>query len=289
MKRPVMVLVAVLAVLLVLSFAKDMIVKVSVEKGVQMVTGLSLKIKSFNVGIVKTLVGIKDLRLFNPEGYKDRVMLDMPEIYVDYDLPSVFQGKVHLEEMRIDMKEFTVVKNERGELNLNSLKVVQAQKEGKKPQEKAAQEGKKAPEIQIDSLSLKIGKVIYKDYSRSGKPSVQEFAVNINEKYENITDPYSLVSLIVVKTLMNTSISRLTDFDLGGLQGTVSDTLSSAQKAAAKAAVQAEASVREGAKQAQEAAAVAHKEAEKAVIDAQKSMEDAARELQEKIKLPFGE
>jgi len=191
--------------------------------------------------------------------------------------------------MRIDMKEFTVVKNEKGELNLNSLKVVQAQREGKRPQEKTAQEGKKAPEVQIDSLGLKIGKVIYKDYSRGGKPSVQEFNVNINEKYENITDPYSLVSLIVVKTLMNTSIARLTNFDLGGLQGTVSDTLSSAQKVAAKAAVQAEASVREGAKQAQEAAAAAQKEAEKAVMDAQKSMEDAAKQLQEKIKLPFGE
>ncbi len=289
MKKLVTILIGILTVLLVSSFAKDMIVKVSVEKGVELVTGLSLKIRGFNVGIINTLVGIKDLRLFNPKGYKDSIMLEMPEIYVDYDLPAVFKGKIHLQEMRIDMKEFTVVKNEKGELNLDSLKVVQAQKEGKKPQEKTAKEGGKAPEIQIDSLELKIGKVVYKDYSRSGAPTVKEFNVNLDEKYKNITDPYSLVSLIVVKTLMNTTIASLAGFDLGGLKGTVSDTLASAQKLAGEAAARAEAAVQEGAKQAQEAAAQARKEAEKAVTDAQKNIEDAAKGLQEKIKLPFGQ
>jgi len=288
-KKPITILVGILAILLVLSFAKDMIVKVSVEKGVQVVTGLPLKIRGFNVGIIKTLVGIKDLRLFNPKGYKDKIMLDMPEIYVDYDLPAIFKGKIHLQEMRINMKQFTVVKNENGELNLDSLKVVQAQKEGKKPQEKTAKEGGKAPEIQIDSLKLKIGKVIYKDYSRGGAPSVKEFNINLDEEYENITDPYSLVSLIIVKTLMNTTIASLTNFDLGGLKGTVSDTLASAQKVMGEAAAQAEAAVQEGARQAQEAAAQAQKEAEKALTDAQKSIQDATKGLQEKIKLPFGQ
>lgn len=289
MKKPITILVGILAILLVLSFAKDMLVKVSVEKGVLVVTGLPLKIRGLSIGIMNTLVGIKDLRLFNPEGYKDEIMLDMPEIYVDYDLPAVFKGKIHLQEMRIDMRQFTVVKNEKGELNLDSLKVVQAQKEGKKPQEKTAKEGGKAPDIQIDSLELKIGKVLFKDYSRSGAPSVKEFNVNLDEKYENITDPYTLVSLIVVKTLMNTTIASLTNFDLGGLQGTVSDTLASAQKIVGDAAVQAEAAVQEGARQAQEAAAQAQKEAEKALTDAQKNIQDATKGLQEKIKLPFGE
>jgi len=123
----------------------------------------------------------------------------MPEIYVDYDLPAIFKGKVHLEEMRLNMNEFVVVKNEKGELNLDALKVVQAQKEGKKPEAKA-KEGGKIPEIQIDTLKLKVGKVVYKDYSGGGNPTVREFKVNLDEELANLIlfeQAYSAAARIV--------------------------------------------------------------------------------------------
>ena len=227
--KKVVVTVAIIVFVagLVLMTSKNTIVRVSIEKGVEMVTGLRLKIDKIDVGLMTTLVGIDNLKLYNPPGFEDKVMLDMPEIYVDYDLPKILTGKIHLNKVRINMKEFTVVKNANGELNLDSLKVVKEQKT-----EKTAEPAKKgkAPEMQIDSLELKIGKVYYKDYSKGGKPQVQEFNVNLNEKYTDINDPSELVSLIVVKALSNTTIARLTGFDLKGLQGTITDTLGSAQK-----------------------------------------------------------
>ncbi len=233
MKKWMVIVVGVLVALVALGAVKDFAIKMAVESGTQLVTGLKLQIGTFRVGIFNTLVDIRKLRLLNPAGFKDKTMLDMPEIYVSYDLPAIFAGKVHLKEVRINMKEFVVVKNEKGQLNLNSLKVVQAQKAGVKP---SAQAGGKAPEIQIDKLHLTIGKVYYKDYSNPGAPRVMEYNVNINEEYTNITDPYSLVSLIVVKALANTSVSRLTNFDIKGLSGSVSDALGSAQKVTAQAA-----------------------------------------------------
>ena len=221
-----------IALLLVLSVSKDLIVKASVEKGVQIVTGLKLSIQSLGVGIFRSAVSIRELKLFNRRGFKDRIMLHMPEIYVNYDLPAIMKGDIHLREVRIDLKEFVVVKNELGELNLDSLNVVRAEKAGEKP---GAGEAAPAPKIRIDELGLKIGKAIYKDYTHQPTPSVREFDININEKYSNITDPYALVSLIVVKALANTAIANLADFDIGSLKGTISDTLGSAQKVAAKA------------------------------------------------------
>lgn len=230
MKKILVVAVSVLAVLILLSFAKDLIIKVSVEKGMELVTGLKLEMKGFSAGIIKSVVSIKDLKLFNPKDFPDPVMIDMPEIYVDYDLPAIIAGKVHLREMRIDLKEFTVVKNRNGALNLDSLKVVKAEKQGKAS---SAKEGGMPP-IQIDKLHLRIGKAIYKDYSKGPTPSVQEFNVNIDETYTDINNPYSLVGLIVVKTLSNTAISNLANFDIGGLSDTVSNTLSSATDIASK-------------------------------------------------------
>ena len=256
MKKPVKIAVIALVVLIALSMAKDMIIKTTVEGAVRVVTGLRLNMSGFRVGLINTLVDIRNLRLFNPAGYKDRTMLNMPEIYVHYDLPAIIGGKVHLQDVRINLKEFVVVKNEKGRLNLDSLKVVQAQKKGNAASQR---QDMKAPPIQIDSLELKIGKVLYKDYSGGRQePAISEFDINLNEKYSNITNPYTLVSLIVVKALMNTTIAGLAGFDLHGLQGSIGDTLANAQKITGEAsekakqvATQAEGAAKQAAETAQ--------------------------------------
>jgi len=240
MKKLFIILVALACVILVLLFAKDIIIKTAVEKGVEFVTGLKLNIGSLNIGILKPIADIKNLQLFNPSDFPDRTMVDMPEIYVNYDLPAIIGGKIHLPEVRLALKEFVVVKNSEGKLNLDALKSVQAQKEGKSPSQKTAG---KAPDIKIDSLKLSIGKVIYKDYSKGGAPDVKEFNINLNESYTNVDDPQALASLIVVKALMNTSIAALTNFDLQGLQGTVGGVLGSAQKMASTAAATVQATI----------------------------------------------
>ena len=58
----------------------------------------------------------------------------------------------------------------------------------------------------------------------------------MNERYTNITNPYAVVSIIVVKALANTTISSLANFDINGLKSTVMDRLSSAKKIAGEAA-----------------------------------------------------
>ncbi|UCB56489.1 MAG: hypothetical protein JSV30_04585 [Candidatus Omnitrophota bacterium] len=223
MKKVLIRIAVVLAALFVLSLAKDMIIKGVVSTGVRVLTGLRLNIRSMRVGVFKSLAAIEGLRIYNPSNFPDPLMMDMPQIYVDYDFGSIFSRKMHFEELKLDLKEFVVVKNRQGKLNLDSLKVVQAQK-------KLKEKAKEPSKIQIDILELKIGKVLYKDYSKGGEPSVKEFDVNIHEKYENIDNPYALVSLIVVKSLMKTNIARLADFDLEGLKGMASDVLGRAQR-----------------------------------------------------------
>ena len=218
----------ILVVVIALFFAKNIIAKTIISGGVRALTGLQLEIRSLNLGLPKTLVGITGLELFNPPGYADRRMVDMPRIFVDYNLGDFFKGKVHLEKVELDLKEFVVVKNERGELNIDSLKSVKAGKGGKAVPKEA---GGMMP-MQIDVLELKIGRVIYKDYSGGTPPVVQEFNININERYENITNPYKLASLIVFRALVNTSISRLANFDLGPLQDQLGKTLQNAGKMA---------------------------------------------------------
>lgn len=221
MKKWHIIVIAVLAILLAFSATKDGLIKFSIEKGVQGVTGLKLGISSLRVGILKTMVDINGLKLYNPHGFEDSIMLDMPTIYVDYDLPAFFKGKIHLREVRINMKEFIVEKNSRGELNLDALKMT---KDGAAAPAEPKEKGKGMP-LQIDTLQLKVGKVIYKDYSQGGAPQVKEFDVATDETYQNITDLQSLVSLIMVKALAKTTISKLANFELDKLQKNLTNQL----------------------------------------------------------------
>jgi len=120
---------SILVILLALSTVKDGIVKFAVERGTKAATGLNLTLGKLQIGLIKTLVNIQDLRIYNPRGFGEKIMLNMPEIYVNYDLPAVFKGKIHLNEVRINLSEFNVIKNAKGEVNLDSLKVVKDSKE----------------------------------------------------------------------------------------------------------------------------------------------------------------
>ena len=223
--RKLFIIVSIIFVLLVAVFlGKNLIVKTSVKAGVKAMTGLKLNIKSMNIGILNSLIGINGLQLFNPPGFVDELMVDLPEVYVDYDLGAFIKRKVHLEEVRLNLKEFSVIKNEKGELNLDYLRVVKGEKEEKVEGEEE-KEKTKMPELQIDVLELKIGKVVYKDYSKGTPPKSKEFNVNIDERYENITNPRAFISLIIVKALKNTTIARLTNFNLGALQENVAGKL----------------------------------------------------------------
>ncbi|MDD5504904.1 MAG: hypothetical protein PHV77_06335 [Candidatus Omnitrophica bacterium] len=227
MKKFFTVVVVVVVLSAGLLLGKDIAAKVVVEKVFGLATGLKLKMSGLNVGILKSSVSINGLKLYNPGIFEERIMLDMPGIYVYYNLPAILKGKIHLHDMKLDLKEFIVTKNKDGKLNLDSLKSVKAQKQSDKT---------RPIDMRIDSLELKIGKVVYKDYSFGAGPSVKEFNINLDERYTDISDPYALISLIVVRALMNTTIASLTNFDLNALSGSVSGVVSKAGKLATETA-----------------------------------------------------
>jgi ElaB/YqjD/DUF883 family membrane-anchored ribosome-binding protein len=280
-----------LAILIALFFGKNVIIKASVTAGVRAMTGLKLSIRSMDIGIFKTLIGINELQLYNPSGFVDELMIDLPEIYVDYDLGAFMKGRTHLEEVRLHLKEFIVVKNEAGELNLDSLKIVKAEEEvineGKK-------EKTKMPDLQIDLLELRIDKVVYKDYSKGTPPKAKEYNVNIDERFENITDPKTFGRLVILKALKNTTIARLANFDIEklqrGISGTVKKTAEKALQTPGRAieiGKDAGGKARETAEEKVKKAIEAEKKAgEKVKKDAKEAVEKAA-DVIKKI-LPFG-
>lgn len=227
MKKIADLFLIIFITLAVLVFARNVIVKVAVENGVRAVTGMPLVIKKLDLGLTQPYFDIGGLVVKNPAGFHDTILVEIPRIFVAYDLSSILKGKIHLTNLEFDLKQFSVVKNEKGLLNLDSLKALQAQQPSQPGQRSASTKAGKAPAIQIDNFRLRVGTASYIDYS-SGSPVTKDFNVGLDEKYTNITDPNKLVALIVWKVMMKTPLAMLSGFSLGGLEGSVSGILGSA-------------------------------------------------------------
>jgi hypothetical protein len=118
----------------------------------------------------------------------------------------------------LNLKELMVVRNKERKLNIDALTSVREKKQKKPAEEKKAKQEKQGPQVTIDKLILKIGTVVYKDYSLGEKPVTQTFTIGLNEVYRDVTDPKKLVSLIIVRALERTAIAQLAGFDLGALK-----------------------------------------------------------------------
>jgi len=209
--KKIKIVVIIVAIFIAFSVVKNGFVHSMIEGALSKAAHVPVHIGSTHVQLKSTTIDLKDLQLYNPKSFPEKIMLNAPEIYISFDLPSLFKGLAHFREVRLNLKEIVVIKNANGELNINALKPANQ----KKKAEAEKTQGEAAPKLKIDKLSLTIGKVVYKDYSQGSEPRTQIFDINIQDRqYTNIDNVPAVVSLIMFEALTRTSISRLANLDL---------------------------------------------------------------------------
>lgn len=230
-----------------LFFFKDLFIKTALVKGVEAVTGLRLNMDHFQLRLMASEIEVKDVKLFNPDGFPDPVMVDLPKVYADFRWISLLSRKILIHDLEIHLKELLVLKNQEGQLNLNEVKALQSQKAGKT---KTSQDSRPLP-LKVERFRLKIGEVVYKDYAKI-EPATMVFPIHLDEEFENITDLQALVRLIVYKALFKTTIASLVNFDLKFLKNTVTEMARSAPNLIPQATGQAMESLQSGVQKTQE-------------------------------------
>ncbi|MFA5088442.1 MAG: hypothetical protein WC552_05345 [Candidatus Omnitrophota bacterium] len=199
------VLVVCVCAIIFIVVARNIIVKTAVTKGIKSLAGVKVEVQKIDIGLLSPTVEVVSLKVYNPDGFADRLMADIPLVYVDYDLKGFFKNRVHLKKIRIEIKELTVVLNDQGKLNFNSLAML-IPKSG----------GAKSPEVSIDELYLKVGKVGYKSYLSSVGAKQMEFDPNIEETFKDVTNPAQVAADILKKILLRVGISEFAKFDISG-------------------------------------------------------------------------
>lgn len=211
MKKSIKLIITIVVAVLALGLLKNVIAKIAVQIGAKAVLGVESNIKKFSIGILNQEIDIREFTLSNPQGFEDKILIDLPQATVKYDLLGLLTGKLHCELVVLNLKEVVVIKNKEGLMNTDELKFAKDQKvqaAGTKEEKKVEKKEKsKEMPMQLDKVVLTIGKVIYKDYSKGGEPEIKVFDVGIKDKeYTDITSAQELASLIFAASLKGTAI-----------------------------------------------------------------------------------
>lgn len=213
MKKVLVVVVIIVVFVITLAALKDRLIKKAITLYMTRVTGAAVTIDDFSLSLIKQSIRIQGFKLYNPEGFGQGVLLDIPEVRADYDLALLLRKKVHLYLLLINLKEARIFRNKDGRLNVDSLKV--ARKE-----ERPSGSGSEKKMIQVDTFLLSVGKIAYEDSTKPKGLDTQVFNINIkNKTYRNITSVRQLVVLVLIESMKGTAIKDAVIYGVGSLLG----------------------------------------------------------------------
>jgi hypothetical protein len=188
--------------LLVLVLLRNVILRNSIEGTIRAGTGMETRIGYFNASLFETVVRMEDLRLYNSAAFGGEPFLDIGEVYVIYDLGSLFSRKLHLKFVRLHMRDLNVVMNKDGQIN--------AALPGKVPATSSSRIPKSTFEFAgIDTLRLTMDRVTFHDLRKGTPPLVIEAQVK-DVDYKDVRTVNNLEE-ILLKSLEKPAIQLLNE------------------------------------------------------------------------------
>jgi len=206
-KKLLIVIGAAVLFLVCIMLLKDQIMKSGVTMVASQITGAPVHIDGFSFDIFTSTVHIAGLKIDNPDGFPPGVLVYCSKINVVFDRDALFKHRLHLISMEIELDQMGLTRNKEGKLNVDSLKIV------KQP--------KASPPVpmQIDFLTLGIGKIVSKDYTGGTTPGIRVHDVNIHKSYKNITSAQQLAVLVLAEPVKAAGIKSAEIYGVSMLAG----------------------------------------------------------------------
>jgi len=193
--------------LVCITILKNLIIKSVVTTAASRITGTPVHMDGFSLNILSSTIHISGFKMYNPSGFPEDILVSCPKIKVIYDRATLFKQKRHFLIVEIELKEMELTRNKVGKLNVDSLKIVQ--------------QSKSSPPIpmQIDLLTLSIGKIVYKDYTIGKEPSVRVYDVNKHKSYKGIPTAQQLALLVLAEPMKAAAIKNAQIYEVAMLTG----------------------------------------------------------------------
>ena len=218
MNKWLKVLLLAAALLAVLSFFRDQLIKSAIMAAAKNTAGVEVTIKGFSMSLFGQSALLTGIKVFNPPGFPgDPVMLDIPEVAVSVDIPALLKYTLHVPFLRIDLKEARVVTDRQRHKNVEALTFAgkasspREEASASAPAPTVAPPEKQHMKIKFDRVVLSVGTVMMDDYS-SGKDHPRRMVMTLNMKNKelrNITGPADLGGAVMREVLQSTGLGTL--------------------------------------------------------------------------------
>lgn len=155
-------------------------------------TGLSVKIRKLSLNLARSQFSIKDLEFSNSTGFPEAPFARIGKVRMHYLPPATLGGGFELKKVEVDFKEFWLVRNEAGTLNLPALRPLPAK-------------GKT-----IEELVFNLDTVAYADLS-GGQPVQQTFDVKLEKAtYRKVKGIPGILEILNWEILKRTGVEERT-------------------------------------------------------------------------------
>lgn len=180
LRKPLRWLIAIFGVLLALAVLavlfRDSFLKLAAQKRLEASTGMRVEIEKFKTGLRTAAIQIQGFKLHNYSEFGDSVLLDVPDLLVEFDAESAAQGKLRFKQLRVNLAEVNLIRDATGRLNIEKV-------ENEMTERNAARTNRNERRLVfagIDELRLSVGRVHFTDLQKPSRS--REFTVNIRDQ-----------------------------------------------------------------------------------------------------------
>lgn len=172
--------------------------------GLRLGLGVPAKIESVQIDFLNTWFLFRGIELRNPYGFPDGLMARIPKIFIDVEISSLWERRVHFSTVEVDFEELRVVRLADGRVNLLTVGDQDSSKRREREKPSTA-----PPQFQIDEFVLSLGRATYMDLT-GPSPIIKNYNINIREAvYPNIRGAEDVAKIISWETLKRMGLGQV--------------------------------------------------------------------------------
>lgn len=188
-----------------LILSRNWLGRLALEAVIQQRTGWKTSVGAVTLGLSDGSLRIQELQILNPTNFGGGLFLDLPELYLAYDVQAVATNVLRFREVRLHLAELQVVVDARGRTNVAQLQSALGALD-------STSVSARAGSVQfagIDTLILTVGRVVFRDLRPGGGTRVFSAGMK-NETLRKVTGWFDLFP-IAMKLFFSAKVSDTAD------------------------------------------------------------------------------
>ncbi len=179
--------------------------------GLRIATGAPVSVESAHINFLDTDVLFEGIEVDNPKGFPKGTMVKIPKIFVDLEIASLWEHRIHLDQVEVFISEINLAKNAERKINFLQLKTFESKGDSEFTFYDPENKHKPTKEVKflVEKFILSLDKVTYTDYS-SNNPASKVLPIHLQGNvYRDVDSAAGMISVIGFEAMKGIGLNAL--------------------------------------------------------------------------------